>query len=102
MKERECDLVACIVQGLTLMGYVVLRVGQWRSDRAGTTAGTPDILVTREGWGYLIGLEVKTKTGRLSPEQKRLSEMGVTCVVRSWDEAKEVVEGSESLWGRIR
>lgn len=88
---EEADLVAGIVQALELTGWIVLRVGQWRADKSGTTAGCPDLFVwvpAKNGW---TGIEVKTERGRLSPAQKRLEELGVIVVVRSISEAMYAV-----------
>ena len=85
--EREAGLVDAIVQILELYGYTVLRVGQWRADKSGTTAGTPDLFVGREGSALWLGMEVKTVTGRLSEAQKDLNEKKMTCVVRSPQQA---------------
>lgn len=86
----EAALVTAIVKALRKSGRTVLRVGQHRADMAGTTVGTPDLFCW-VGCGW-IGLECKTKTGRLSPEQRRLAAAGMVRVVRSVEEALEIVE----------
>jgi hypothetical protein len=88
-QEREAGLVDAIVKVLQLNGFEVLKVGQWRADRAGNTPGTPDLWVrpqdsTKPLW---LGMEVKTATGTLSPAQKDLHKRGATVVVRSPQEA---------------
>lgn len=89
--QPEARLVADIVRALRAMGRTVLRVGQWRGDLAGQTAGTPDLLCwcsRRQGW---IGIEAKTAKGRLSPAQRELVATGKVRVVRSVEEAVEIV-----------
>ncbi len=81
-----------IVQALTLAGVTVLVTsrrrkrclcGRWPRGGDGVTRGVPDLFVWRPGWPSWLALEVKTPTGRLSPEQKRLVEVGGAVVVRS-------------------
>lgn len=88
---READIVKGIYDGLTLRGRTVFRVGQWRADRGGNDVDTPDIFV----WcpirlGY-IGIEVKTPKGTVRPGQKVLADAGKSVIVRSIEEAFDVV-----------
>jgi hypothetical protein len=92
LPEREADIVATIYEGLTLLGYVVFRTGQWRADRAGNDVGCPDLFVTRPGWDTFKALEVKTQRGRLSPHQQWLHDLGVITVVRCWEDALRAVQ----------
>lgn len=67
--------------------------------RYGVAAGGSDLLGIAPG-GLLLAVEVKTATGRLSPEQLRFLELvyergGVACVTRSRVEAELQI-------GRIR
>lgn len=41
---------------------------RWRAMPKGSKLGVPDINVVKDG--FYIGLEVKTKTGKISPNQK--------------------------------
>jgi len=94
-KNPEADLVHSIVLALELSGYMVLRVGQYRADLAGQTAGTPDLFVadmrTRRR-PYWIGMEVKTRKGQLSRAQEDMLLRGLTFVVRSIDDALKIAE----------
>lgn len=88
---READLVQGIYEGLRYRGRVVLRCGQHRVDKAGSDAGLPDILCwcpQRRGW---IGIETKTPSGRLSPAQKALENIGAIYVCRSIEDAFKAV-----------
>ena len=77
----EAVLVGEIVQALESEGVTVLRVGQGDVRKAGNTTGTPDLFLFAGGrW---LGVEVKTRRGRLSDAQRRLYEAGLTCVARS-------------------
>ena len=63
--------------------------------RFGLCPGSADLIGVCDG--RFIGLEVKSKTGRLSPEQKRWAELirskgGFVAVVRSVDEALAAVD----------
>lgn len=58
--------------------------------------GIPDIIVVLPPRGHMVGLEVKTQTGKLRPKQKefhaKLSDVGATpCVVRSLEEAAKCI-----------
>ena len=86
---READLVKGIVEGLRYRGRTVLVLSQWRGDKAGSTPGAPDILVWCPKRCWWLGLEAKTPSGRIRPEQRALMEAGMVVVVRSIDEAFE-------------
>jgi hypothetical protein len=97
MAECERDVLHCIVTGLTLMGYTVLRVGQRRSDLGGQDRGAPDLLVTCERFppGVWIGLEAKGSRTRLSAEQQRLLAARRIHIVRSWEDALAAIRDFE-------
>jgi hypothetical protein len=59
--------------------------------RYGTSKGIPDLLVWRVGWHGFVGLEVKTPTGRVRPEQRALADAGALVIVRSLDDALAAV-----------
>ena len=80
MIERESDIVSAICDYLALRKHLF-----WRSnnvpvyDKAGgffralpkhPMRGPPDITVIRHSSGQYVGLDVKQKAGRLSPEQQ--------------------------------
>jgi hypothetical protein len=80
-----------------------------RRKAMGQMAGMPDILIFAYGRGFC--LEVKTKTGRLSPAQKHVHEIlqrqGIPCaVVRSVDDADAfaasmgLLRSQEAKWGQ--
>ena len=97
-----------IVQGLRLLGLTVLqttvRSVKTHCHRCGSKVsaygsygadkGVPDLLVTSSSWpmGFWLGLEVKSASGTLRPEQKALHDEGHIFVVRSWEEAKAAVD----------
>lgn len=95
----EAAIVQCIIEGFTWLGYTVLRVGQWRADKAGSDPGVPDLLVSQKGWGFLVGLEVKCQNGHISKAQKDLADDGKTFIVKSWEEALEIVTELETTYG---
>jgi hypothetical protein len=102
--EREREVIACIVQGLTLLGYVCLRCGQWRADRAGTDAGVPDLLVSSARWpeGVWLGLEAKGARTPLNAAQRALVRAGRLFIVRSWEDAIAAVRAfEESRTGKV-
>lgn len=95
-----------IVEGLRRRGYVVLEVGKARrgvtclkcgtanpAGWGGNTKGCPDLLISRQEWqaGTWLGLEVKTATGKLRPEQQALTDAGRLFVVRSWNDVLSVI-----------
>lgn len=66
-----------------------------RLKREGLTPGAPDLLVLRND-GWFAALEVKSSSGRLSPDQTEWSDWltagnGSQAVVRSLDEAVEAL-----------
>ena len=95
-KRPEAKLVHAICQELERRGYTVLRVGQHVAAGSGTTTGTPDLFVTHPAWQrwagpVWIGIEVKTDTGQLTPEQADLARDCGVPTVRSVEEAVKVV-----------
>jgi hypothetical protein len=97
LPEREADVLAVIVEGLTLLGYTVLRCQQWRADKSGSDAGLPDLWITSERWpeGAWCALEVKGTGGRLSASQQRLHAARRLYVVRSWEDAQTAIADFE-------
>lgn len=85
----EADLVALIEFAAQQRGFEVAKVGQHRADGSGTTLGYPDMSFRRPSWprGLVCLIEIKTKTGVLSPEQQKLNDQGWSFVARSADEA---------------
>ena len=99
MKEKESDIQKSIIDYLTMKGHFF-----WRNNSGATKmpngrfvhfglAGSPDIILIKDGW--FVGLEVKTKGGRLSASQKefqkKCSEHGAEYyVVRSIDDVQEI------------
>lgn len=114
LKVREEDIQQQIVEGLSLYGYIVLQTtvrgikarckGCGSELKAyggyGADKGVPDLLVSRTDWmaGVWVGLEVKSETGRLKPEQAELLAQNRIHVVRSFDEAKSIVDAYRSLY----
>ncbi len=92
----EADTQKLLTDWLAWSGYEVLVTSrQWtrcaecgsrERKQDGATRGLPDILVWKAGWTGWLGVEVKTKTGRLRPEQKRLADMGSIVVVRGLED----------------
>ncbi len=74
------------------------RTGRWVT--FGLAPGAPDIICIVRG-GRFIGIEVKTPTGKLRPDQEAFRDMlqslGATYVVaRSVDDAVRAVEGGRA------
>lgn len=99
MKEKESDIVKAICDYLEAKRHFFWRnnTGAFKTEtgfyRFGAK-GSPDIFVLTDG-GYLISLEVKTKIGKLSPDQKlwqeRCKEVGAEYhIVRSIDEVQVI------------
>lgn len=102
-KESESSIVRAICEYLAFKKYVFWRnnnVGIWdqkgfyRKISFGFRKGIPDISVFDTNGDY-IGLEVKTRDGKPSPDQKRMAEdfkrLGVEYyVVRSVEDCKEI------------
>jgi hypothetical protein len=80
---KESDIQAAICDYLALKRYLFSRTNNepiydrskaaFRALPKYTRRGWPDITVVGKG-GQFIGIEVKSDTGRLSPEQQRLGE----------------------------
>jgi hypothetical protein len=105
----EAHLLRAIELALgSLPGVLVLRnscgvasfthpeTGRTRTARFGLGVGSPDLVLFLAPEGHALGLEVKTKDGRTSPEQERCHQawarFGVPVfVVRSIEEAREAL-----------
>jgi hypothetical protein len=93
-------LVARIIAKLESEGYEVLRVGQYKAKGSGTDEGYPDLSVRKNGllenggWPRSLCalLEVKTETGRVRKRQAELNAAGWSHIVRSAEQALEVVQ----------
>lgn len=61
------------------------------------TKGVPDLLVTDPTWptGCMLGMELKTARGKLSPEQAELEKHGCIVVCRSIEDAEKAVKWFE-------
>lgn len=94
----ESALVQQIQDGLRWHGFLVLRVGQYRADKAGQTAGTPDLFVRHPGWYpcLWIGGEIKTEKGTLQPAQRVLMQGGHISVWRSLEDALRCLQAVET------
>jgi hypothetical protein len=101
MKERESDIVFSICEYLAARRHFFWRQNTAPTyDKAGgfframpkhAMRGVPDIIVVKDG--KFIGIEVKTKDGRLSADQiafgRRCEEDGATYIVaRSIDDVQ--------------
>ncbi len=78
-------------------GKVQAKDGTWHS--FGLGVGSPDLVGI--AYGRLLGIEVKTATGRIRPEQRAWLEAvtrlgGVVGVCRSVDEALALVQSAKS------
>ena len=64
--------------------------------------GTPDIFVSHPDWpsGEWLGLELKTPTGKVRPEQQRLADLGRVVIVRGVAEGLRVVRDREEKQAR--
>lgn len=100
MNEREQDIQKAILDYLEAKRRFFWRnnSGAYRTENGGYVRygapGSPDIFVLTDG-GFLVQLEVKTKKGRQSPDQKewqrRSEEVGAEYhVVRSIDDVIEL------------
>lgn len=103
MKHAEADFQIALVQLLRENGVPVFAVRNernegmadaMRSERMGRAKGAPDLIAGKNGKSYW--LELKTKTGRQSMEQKCFEELAPSfgakyLVVRSFDDIKELL-----------
>lgn len=100
-KTPEGEVLAAVCEYLTLKGYLFSRTnnapifersrGVFRSLPKYTLKGWPDICLVRNGKFY--GIEVKSETGKLSPEQAELGRQiihngGEYVVVRSIEDVQ--------------
>ena len=103
----EFQIQRAVVQHLMLrrrkgVSFMAIPNGEYRSKRtagrlkaAGVRAGAPDMLVIVDGRPY--GLEIKTETGRMSPDQRAMQQewreaMAVYHVAHGLDEALRFLE----------
>jgi hypothetical protein len=87
----SCEDLVCYRQNTGLLER------EGRPVRAGLCVGSSDLIGLLAPVGRFVALEVKTRTGRVSPEQVRFLELvrkmgGFACVVRSADEALRAIE----------
>jgi hypothetical protein len=103
--STEAATQKLIVDVLRLHGLTVLetsrrrrrcRCGRWPAGGDGCDKGTPDLLVWLPGRGAWLGLEVKTHSTRLSPEQRALAAAGLIVIVRTPEEALAALRGRET------
>ena len=104
LKPSEDDIQRQIVGFLHAMRYQVLvtsrrvkrcvQCGHWGMGADGATRGIPDLLVRHPSWPRYVwvGVEVKTPTGRVRPEQQALADVGAVVVVRSLNEVMALHE----------
>jgi hypothetical protein len=86
--QRQCE------QLLRLRGIPYVHI----PSRAKHSAGWPDLTFPRPSDGKFVGVELKTKTGKLSEDQcktlAKLMEYGAFCkVCRTFDEFRAVLDG---------
>jgi hypothetical protein len=115
LQEREQYVVAVIVEGLHILGYLCQRVNQRRADLAGGDV-VGDLLVSHPRWpgGCWLMLECKRTRGRLStrrprrrdgshgPSQQDLYDFRRLYVAHNWEEAWQAVQDFEQEIGRCR
>ena len=103
MKHAEADFQIALVQMLRENGIPVFAVRNernegmadaMRSERMGRAKGAPDLIAGKDGKSYW--LELKTKTGKQSMEQKCFEDLAPSfgakyIVVRSFDDVKELL-----------
>lgn len=90
-RRPEYTLCYQVKETLELLGYVVKRTGQRRSDFGGQDAGTPDVFAAKPGSPMWLGMEAKVDKGRLSPAQQELVDAGCSVVIRSVQDAVDAV-----------
>lgn len=103
MKHAEADFQIALVQMLRENGIPVFAVRNernegmadaMRSERMGRAKGAPDLIAGKDGKSYW--LELKTKTGKQSMEQKCFEDLAPSfgakyIVVHSFDDVKELL-----------
>lgn len=90
-------LVARIISKLESAGYEVLRVGQYKAKGSGTDEGYPDLSCRHPATfppGIACLLEVKTADGRVRKRQAELNAAGWSHIVRSAEQALEVMDNA--------
>ena len=102
-KTTEASIQATLKHALETCGYIVGEVGKARSAKAagcyvGNTNGLPDLFITHQDWpiGEWLGLELKTPTGKVRPEQQRLADAGRVVICRGVYEGLQTVRGFEA------
>jgi hypothetical protein len=95
---RESDIERAIHEELNIRGFTCLHTsshirGKPASYATGVDKGVPDLIVTHRSWpiGVWLGVEVKTVTGRLRPEQLNLLNEGRIIVAREPQSAVDAV-----------
>lgn len=113
--KPEASLQRDVRNTLGLLGYTIMETGKSRSMVActacgkrsyatgwqGNTPGLPDIYVHCPRWPLpiAIAMELKAPKGKPSEAQKALADSGQTAIVRSVDDALELVRRMENLLG---
>lgn len=93
-----------VLELLKLHGWSTYAIADSRTQYWGTDAGFPDLICLREGDPRLLVLELKTATGKLTPEQERWLRMfhnvrevwaGVVRPSDDWTPLENLVRGGE-------
>lgn len=100
--QKESELRERIVRRLQREGYRVIQVGQGIAKRAGNSVGAADLYVSPCGQNSYRALEIKLPNyspSSVRPEQKKLVELGESCIVTSEQEALEAMQ-NQGVTGR--
>jgi hypothetical protein len=107
----EAQVQSAIVSALLWIGAEVevtserrhkcTKCGEYSHAGTGMTKGIGDLLVRNPAWptAMKLNLEVKSATGKLSPEQQQSEERGGIVIVRSAEEAMEAYKRVEGVAG---
>jgi hypothetical protein len=102
LKPRESDVQASIKDALIAAGFGVRHTSAFRQKGpSGVDKGVPDLLVAHLSLpGFYVGMEVKTPTGKPSPEQADAVASGEYSIVRKPSEALELAY--QMFYDRLR
>ena len=114
----EEDLQRTVMEGLELLGYIVLQTthrvkaatcpkcGQKFRPAGGygSSKGVPDLIVTRKTWPWYawVGIELKGPKTAVSPEQKALAADDRIAICRTWEEVKVAIGRFETSLRAVR
>ena len=98
LQGRMMDAIRPFLRGDIAEAFIFNLIGKVLRTWSNNDAGLPDLFITHPDWpsGEWLGIELKTPTGKVRPEQQRLADLGRVVIVRGVAEGLREVGCKES------